>query len=288
MLWFTLALLTAFFSATEAAVLKRYFSDLTSWEMTATPFVFLAPAFGITLFFLPTPEIQPGFWPLLLTILPINLCGLILHFRAFHHSPLSLTMPFLAITPAVVLATGYIFLGEVPAPMGAVGVIAIVVGSYVLARDPADSSILGPFKALGRDSGALCMLGAATIYGFMAVLGKSLILKSSPLFFACLFFCIFSVLILVTFRIAGKIRFAVLVSRPKKALAVAALIYAHILFHHLSISMVDAAYMMSIKRMNGIFSVFFGWWLFHETNMRARLTGAALMAAGAAFIGIWG
>ncbi len=288
MLWFTLALLTAFFSATEAAYLKKHFSDLTSWEMTATPFLFLAPAFGATLFLLEVPELAPGFWPLFLGLLPINLCGLVLHFRAFHLSPLSLTMPFLALTPVIVLGTGYFFLGEVPAPLGAVGIITIVVGGYVLARDPKDGGYLGPFKSLARERGALCMLGAATIYGFAAVLGKSLILKSSPLFFGCLFFFAFSVLVIAVFWAIGKIKLKVLISRPRQGITVAALIYAHILCHHLAISMVDAAYMMSIKRMTGIFSVFYGWWIFKETNIHTRLAGAALMALGAMLIAFWG
>lgn len=288
MLWFTLALLTAFFSASEAALLKKYFSDRTAWEMTATPFVYLAPAFGLSLLFIEIPEIQPGFWPLFFVILPINLCGLTLHFRAFHLSPLSLTMPFLSITPAIVLATAYIFLGEVPTILGAVGVFTIVIGGYILARDPQDKSYLGPFKALAREPGTLCMLAAATIYGFMAVLGKSLILKSSPLFFASLFFFAFSVLVLVVFVSTGKIRLPILLSRPKKGIAVAVLIYAHIICHHFAISMVDAAYMMSIKRMTGIFSVFYGWWIFKETNIRTRLVGAGIMSLGAMGIAIWG
>lgn len=288
MLWFTLSLLTAFFNATEAAFLKRFFADLTSWEMTAFPFLYTAPMFALTLCIVPTPTLQPGFWPLLLVMLPLNMTGLIFHFRAIHLSQLSLIMPFLSFTPAFVLVTGFLFLGEVPSLLGGLGVGLIVLGGYVLPRTKGDNSLLGPLKALARDKGAVCMLIAAAIYGFSSVIGKMLILKSSPIFFANFFFCIFSVLVVVGFVASGRVRLPVLLSRPRHGLLVAVLIYAHITCHHLAIARVDAAYMMSIKRLNGIFSVGYGWLLFKDSNIRRRMVGASVMAAGAVLIGLFG
>lgn len=288
MSWLLLSLMTAFLNATEAAFLKKYFSDLTSWEMTAFPFLYAAPMFAIGLAIVDIPTLGPNFWLWTLVLLPLNMAGLICHFRAIHISQLSLTMPFLAFTPAFVLVTGFLFLGEVPTLIGGIGVGLIVLGGYVLTRIKGDNSLLGPIRALARDQGAVCMLAASLIYGFCSVIGKMLILKSSPLFFAFFFFSIFSVIVVLGFTATGKIRLPVLFSRPGRGCIVAGLIVAHIIFHHLAIAMVDAAYMMSIKRLNGIFSVFYGWIIFKESNIRRRLVGAVIMTLGAALIAFGG
>jgi drug/metabolite transporter (DMT)-like permease len=258
--WFPLALATAFFTATEAALLKRFFSDRSPWELTAAPFPYLLPLFGATVLLLPPLEAAPGFWPLLAGYLPLNVLALILHFRAIHLSQLSLVMPFLSLTPIFVCLTGFLFLGEVPSGLGALGIALTVAGGWVLARDPADRTLLGPLRALARDQGALCMLAAAVCYALNSVLGKMLILRSSPLHAANVFFLVFTVTVLAL----------------------------HIQCHHLALAQVDTAYMMAIKRTAGLFSVFYGWLFFREANIPSRLAGAAIISAGAALIAFQG
>lgn len=288
MLWFPLALATAFLAATEAAFLKRWFNDLTAWEMTATPFLYMIPMYAATLLVVETPPLEPGFWPVIAVLLPLNVVGLVLHFRAVHESQLSLIMPFLSLTPLFVLFTAFLFLGETPKPLGLAGIALIVLGGWVLMRTPGHGAFLDPLRALARDRGALCMLAASFIYAFCAVLGKLLILKSSPLFTGNIFFLLFSLLVVGLALGSGKVRLGVMLLRPGRAAMLGGLIFLHIQCHHLSIALVDAAYMMAIKRLTGVFGVFYGWFMFRDVNIRARMLGAVIMAAGAAAIGIWG
>ena len=69
--------------------------------MGVIPFFYGAPLCGIALLFTDIPEIGPGFFPTLSWLLPVNLIAIILHFRAIHISPLSLTIPFLSFTPVI-------------------------------------------------------------------------------------------------------------------------------------------------------------------------------------------
>ncbi|GIL72953.1 hypothetical protein Vretimale_4599 [Volvox reticuliferus] len=52
--------------------------------------------------------------------------------RAIQLSPLSLTIPYLAFTPAILIATAYVFLGELPSPGGLLGVCVVAMGGYLL------------------------------------------------------------------------------------------------------------------------------------------------------------
>lgn len=287
-MWFVLSLLTAFFSATEAAILKRFLSHRSSWEMCSYPLLYGLPVFVLTLAFLPVPELAPGFWWVIAVLTPLNIAGFLLHMHAIHESPISLTMPLQSFTPAFVILTGFVLLGETLNIWGISGILCIALGSYVLNLSTANRHILAPFRALMRDTGARCMMGAALIYALCSVLGKLMILKSSPLYAGVLFFTIFSVSILAGLRLTGRIRFRNLRSRPWRGVVIGSCFYLHILCHHLAISMTKAAYMMAIKRLNGLFSVLYGGLLFREGNFGFRLAGAALMTAGAAVIALMG
>eukprot|EP00798_Chlamydomonas_sp_ICE-L_P008149 gene8149-1402_t len=56
----------------------------------------------------------------------------LLYQRALHLSPLSLTIPYLSFTPAFLIVTAFIFVGEVPSPSGVAGVSIVACGGYLL------------------------------------------------------------------------------------------------------------------------------------------------------------
>lgn len=289
MLWFTLALLTAFFSATEAALIKKLFGDLATPEMAVSPLLFGLPLFLILFCFLEAPPLAPGFWTTMVVLLPVNMAGFGCYMYAIQKAPLSLAMPVLSVSPAIVIGTGFLFLGEMPNLWGALGILAIASGSYVLNLDTArNGDILGPFKSLFKEPGVLAMLGAATIFAFAAVLGRKLILESSAVYAGALFFILHNTIILVVLRAFKKISFRSLLSRPKSGVAVGIASFGHIFCHFTSIALVAAAYMIAIKRLSSIFSVAYGGLIFKESNIMLRLMGAALMSVGAAVITIYG
>ncbi|MFP4316281.1 MAG: EamA family transporter [Desulfovibrionales bacterium] len=288
MLWFVLSILTAFFSATQAALIKRTLSDLSPLELAFVPMAFSIPLFALTLSLVPSPPLSPDFWPTVFLLLPFNLAGMLFTMWAVRLSPLSLTLPFLAFTPALVMVSGFVLLGEVPNWMGGVGIGGIVAGSYILNLKRGEHSLLAPFRAVTREKGSLLMLAAAVIFGLTAVLGKKIILQSSPLYAACVFFLIQNCAFVAGVLLSGKVRPNILWTRRWVGIAVGGVIFLEIFCHFLAVSMVDTAYMIAIKRLNGLFGVLYGGFLFKEEHLRERLTGAGLMTAGAALLALTG
>ena len=284
MTWFVLALLTAFFVASQDTWVKKYFSQTSVWDMIAFPLFYGLPLFLVVLFFVPFPKLDRTFYWSFLLSLPINGLGMIFYMKAIQISPLSLTIPYLAFTPTFMIPVGYLLLEELPDTWGVVGILVTCAGSYVLNMEKDHRSLLAPFKAIGREAGSLLMLFVAFVYSFGAVVGKIAILHSSPLFFGVSFFFVFSLVILLPLFAFRKIQLPALVREYKKGVVVGILYFFHIYCHSYAISMVKAAYMISIKRFSILFSLVYGRLVFQEKNIAVRLAGSLLMISGAMLI----
>ncbi|KAG2448274.1 hypothetical protein HYH02_006858 [Chlamydomonas schloesseri] len=75
--------------------------------------------------------------------------------RAVCISPLSLTIPYLAFTPAILIATAYIFLGELPGASGVAGVCVVALGGYLLNLKGSGSSAGAAGLKSAGDSGSV-------------------------------------------------------------------------------------------------------------------------------------
>ncbi|NCC25961.1 MAG: EamA family transporter [Deltaproteobacteria bacterium] len=291
MLWFSLSILAAFFSATEAAYLKRRFGDRSPMGMNGVLSAYSLPFLLAALILLDLSPPGNDFWATMAVLIPVNALGTILHITAINISPLSLTMPYLAATPAFALGIAYVILGETPSAGGVAGIAVLIVGSYVLNLGTAPDGgrfSLGPFRAMFRERGSRLMLGAAMIYGLTAVLGKKIVLQSDPLAAAIFFGLALHVTVLTLALTVGRIRCRDLFVRPGPGLMVGALQLAHLLCHFTAVSLVTTAYMVAVKRLNGLFGVIYGGLIFREGRMPVRLAGAGLMALGAAVIALFG
>jgi drug/metabolite transporter (DMT)-like permease len=274
--------------ASNAALMKRFFSDLSPWEMCLIPYFYALPLMILALPFVGIPPIGPRFLPALAWVLPLLAIGLVLHYRAIHVSPLSLTLPFLSFTPVFVLFTGGLILNETLSPLGIVGMLMVVLGGYVLNLDAARYGYLGPIKAVWREPGSATMLVVAFIYSLSSVGGKVMILNSSPLFTALTIFILFGLTLTAILLATGKATLRNLTRNHRLGALAGLIVFAEMVCHNMAMNLVAAAYMITIKRTAGIFSVIYGWLLFHETGIRFRLLGTAIMTAGAALIALWG
>ena len=87
MLWILLSLGTALFSASEAALTRHGFEHASPSSAVAAPLIFSLPLFALTLPLLDTPQLQPGFWPVLAMLVPINALGFYLQSWSFKSAP---------------------------------------------------------------------------------------------------------------------------------------------------------------------------------------------------------
>lgn len=287
MTWFLLSLVTAVCSALEPALAKRWYGELSPWEMMGVQMLWSLPLCLALLLLTPMPTLQPGFWTQLLLLLPGNMLASIWVFKAVKRSPLSLTLPFMSVTPLVSMLPGYLMLGETPHLAGLLGVALLAAGSYLLHLDLAKAGgWLAPIKAIGQDAGVRFMLGAAIVFGLVAVQGKDLVLKSDLVWSQALFFTIQNALIVLglAWRAPGSWRR--MGARAGQGLLVAGLWGVHIWAHYSAIVLVDTAYMLAVKRLSGIFAVLFGGAILKEDNLRQRLLGTLCMSLGAAVLAL--
>ncbi|MFH1674441.1 MAG: DMT family transporter [Pseudomonadota bacterium] len=288
MLWFTLALATALTVATGDALTKKFFGRFSPYEMAIAASLYSLPFLLVSFPFIPIPELDSVFWWTVCILVPLDTLAFYLYMRAIKLSPLSLSVPFLSFTPVFMIGTGFFILGESPNSWGLIGIGLVVIGSYVLHANEVRYGYLAPFRAIFREPGSWLMLIVSLLYSLLAVLGKKAIQHSSPLFFGFFFLAALNLLTLTLFPLLAKIQWGALLRMPRKGLWVGLMLFLHVIFHSLAISMVKAVYMISVKRMSILFSVVYGWLLFKEAEISNRMLGAFLMFLGVVCITLLG
>jgi drug/metabolite transporter (DMT)-like permease len=288
LLWFTLALATALTVATGDALTKKFFGSFSPYEMAVAASLYSLPFLLATIFFIPVPALDGVFWRTFGILVPLDTFAFYLYMRAIKLSPLSLSVPFLSFTPVFMIGTGFFILGEVPNSWGLIGIGLVVIGSYVLHAGEVRHGYLAPLRAIFREPGSWLMLIVSLLYSVLAVLGKKAIQHSSPLFFGFFFLAALNLLTLTLFPLLAKIQWGALLRMPRKGLWVGLMLFLHVIFHSLAISMVKAVYMISVKRMSILFSVVYGWLLFKEAEISNRMLGALLMFLGVVCITLLG
>lgn len=284
MLWFFLSLAAALSVATSDALSKYALKDcdeeVVAWARwgLAVPFLlFLLP-------FVEVPHLGREFWLITAAAVPLEIAAIIIYMKAIKISPLSLTIPFLALTPVFIIVTSFLFLGELPDLSGAAGIFLIAAGAYLLNIDSPKGSVWDPFRSILREKGSLLMIVVAFIYSITSVLGKAAIIQSSPFFFA-LVYPVIVASFLSPFAFTGYRQNSGAVNgRPILFILIGLTNAVMIACHFWAVSLVEVAYMISIKRTSMVFAVLYGWFFFREVNLRERLLGTVVMAAGAALI----
>lgn len=280
-MWFFLSLLAALGLATADALTKRFFSDLSAYRMGVVRILSTAPWMVLALLFLPPAVPDRTFWLAIAAALPLELAAFFLYMRALKLSPLSLSLPFLAFTPVFMILTGRFILGESIRPGGALGILLIVFGAYVLNLSKMKSGLLGPIRAVIREPGSWIMLLVSFIYSLTAPIGKVAILHSNPWFFAAVYNLVLSVVIVSLWPVAaGGAGARGIFGKPGPMLLIGFAAAVENLAHMMAIAQVEAAYMIAVKRLSLLFGVLYGAWWFGDHNIRERLAGAAIMILG--------
>jgi len=278
MSWIVYALITAFSIATADAISKKAMIRSHEYVIAWVRQGYTLPFLAVVFFFIEIPPLDNTFWLTLLVAVPLDVTAIILYVKAIRLSPLSLTIPFIALSPMFVIITAFVILGELPDISGLFGILLIVIGAYLLNVRATKHGVLGPIKAIKKERGSVLMIIVALIYSVTSTLGKVAVLHSSPLFFGA--FYPFILTIIFTVIVGYKGHLSGVISRPRIFLGIGFFIAMMMLSHFTAISLTDVAYMISVKRLSLLFSVAYGWILFGERNVAERLIGSILMIAG--------
>lgn len=278
MLWILFALITALSLSTADALSKRAMFKSDEYVIAWVREGYALPFTAIALFFIPIPDLDKTFWVSVLILLPLEITALVLYVKAIKLSPLSLTIPFMALSPVFITVIAFFLLGERPDKSGIAGILLITIGAYLLNAKASSLGLLGPIKAIAKERGSVMMIIVAIIYSVTSTIGKIAVQHSSPIFFGFFYPLLLTIALSMVVGIKGTL--TQVASRPLTFLSIGIFTAIMILSHFMAISMADVAYVISIKRTSLIFSVIYGWTIFKEVDIRERLLGSVLMLAG--------
>lgn len=284
--WVPLTLITAFSLATSDAFAKKALAYHDEYLIAWLRLALALPVLFLSLLFAPLPPLDRDFFVASFTSLPFEIIAMVLYIKALKISPLSLTLPFLSLTPVFLIVVPYLLLGEKVSAAGAAGVLLIAAGSYTLNLKEFRKGVFEPFLAIRKERGSLYMILVALIFSFTSTLGKKAIGHSSPVFFGTFYY---TVVVLVFAPLAMRrpgVRMREIVSSGAlKASLIPGICHSvMIITHMIAVSMTKVAYMISVKRLSLLIGVLYGHLLFREPGLGERLAGTALMLAGFALI----
>lgn len=288
--WFLLALGTALFTAVSALLSKRallYWSEplllLISSSLLAVLLFSLADGF----------QVAPEFFIYLPISVGLHIGASLLNLRALKSGELSEVFPLINLTPLFMFATSPIIGGEFPRLITIPGILLIVLGAYLLQVKRGVRGILTPLKALWHSVGARCMIGVAFLWSIAGNFDKLGVLNSSPEVWGASVktgVALFMIpACMIRYRRDRTNQVPKLEPRGRWAygimLILPLLMAANIICNMKAYELTLAINVVSVKRLCSLFSVLLGWYFLRESQMRERMTAAAIMVIGVLWVG---
>jgi drug/metabolite transporter (DMT)-like permease len=251
--------------------------------LAVLPFVFLG---------IPLSELSLAFWSNISLCATLAVASNVLLVYALANADLSVLGPINAYKSVISLALGVFLIGEVPTAMGAAGVLLIVAGSYfVTDRDAADSR-RNAFAAFFRERGVQFRLAALVLSATEAIFLKKALLLSSPVtafvFWSILGLPIAAAAIAVLRRHRLRRDVAIFRRHWHTYVWLATATGTMQLTTLLTFGKLPVGYSLALFQLSTLVSVFLGYRYFQESQIRRRLLGSAIMAAGATLIVLLG
>jgi drug/metabolite transporter (DMT)-like permease len=286
--WFFYAFVCALSLATADALSKKALDDNIDQNIVAWVRVgYTAPFMVFIIPFIDIPELDSVFFVVTFLSLPLDIIAVLLYMRAIKVSPLSLTLPFLSLTPIFLIGTSYILLGERPDKSGFIGISLVVIGAYLLNVHTVSRGLLEPFKAIAKEKGSVLMIIVAFTFSLGACLGKIAVQHSEPIFFSVTYSLLLSLVLFIIISFKTKHFFSKAIARPVPFLLIGILMALMMITHLKAVSLVEVSYMISVKRLSILFGVIYGVVFFKETNIKERFLGASVMVSGIILISVF-
>lgn len=280
MIWLVFAILTAFFESLKDVSSKQGLRKLdvyiVAWVANIFAVLFLIPLLLIA----GIPRIDPQFWIALLIGGSLNVISFTLYIRAIQIADLSLTVPLVTLTPLFLLFTSPLIVHENPTLADAIGILFIVIGSYVLNLRERKNGYFAPLRVLLRNKGSRFMLMVAFIWSITSNFDKVGVVHSSPLFWSTSLYAYLAVGMFPIALLNSRRKFDQILPNLKPLMLIGFFHAIAITFQMIAITYTLVTQVIAIKRMSALISVLFGHFLFHERGLRERFTGAAIMVLG--------
>lgn len=225
-------------------------------------------------------------WALLASSV-LQLTVILLYFKAIKRSELSVTVPLITLTPLFMLLTSPILIGEFPSALGVVGIVLIVVGTYIsnLSEDP--KKIFAPFVALLKNQGSRYMLLVAFIWSITSNIDKIGVEETSPIYWAFTKDFVILLYLIPILLWKSKKPFLQIRNRKWPLLMVGFFKSTSVVTQMFAIQFILVPYVVSIKRASSVFIILFAFFFMNERkNFRNRMIGIIIILLGLLVIAI--
>ncbi len=228
------------------------------------------------------------FWTNMVIAASLAVGSNVLLVYALQSTGLSVLSPINAYKSVISMLLGVFLLREVPGLMGLAGVLLIVAGSYFVVDRDGKRSHGNAFTSFFRERGIQFRLAALALSATEAIFLKRALLLSSPLttfvFWSILGLPIAgAAMVLLRRRQLGN-EVAVFHQHWPTYLRLAIATGTMQLTSLLTFGKLQVGYSLALFQLSTLISVFLGHRYFQEGQIRKRLVGSAIMAAGAAMI----
>ena len=294
-MWIILALASALGQASRFAVSKSLTKNFTAsyqnWLMNicGIPFIILFAIFTFQGIPWDSPEfmISTGIATVAFTIANILIV------KGTELSPLSLTVPFLALTPIPAIFIEWLTLGNLPTIYGALGIILVAIGSYMLHASESKKGILEPRKAILREKGSMLAITGALLMSIGGVLAKYSIeygdVTSYALTWTSMNIILGTIIVAIWDRKSTKeIKKTFSKKHIVQVVATGFLFAFTLITNFVAVTFTNASYVLTVKRTSAFFGVLIGWLVFREIKIQERAIGATIMVAGVVLISVLG
>jgi uncharacterized membrane protein len=280
-MWFILSLLSALFQVLRNVAMKRLGHALDDTINVWGRFTFLLPFAGLGVLYTGIPGVQKGFW-VFGALFGVTQClGTFSLSKALKQSDISLVTPLWKLSLILLVAWGYLTLGEIPSLLGLLGLMVSLLGVYLLNIRMARISFWTPIVALIKDPGQRWTLGAAMGYAPSVVLIKKMALLSTPIY-AIFIAYVFCFAFMTPYTVIRSWRHFSSIGRFWKdfvGMGICAALSTW--FGTTAYTMTVSSYVEAVKQVEVLLALGIGYFLFkEEATVRAIWIGTVVMLAG--------
>ena len=287
MVWFIFALLSAVFRSLHEFATKKFLSNTDKYVLASGTFFITGLLLLISSIYTGIPELGEKFYLAVISTVILNIAIVILTFSALKKIDLSLAAPISSFTPLFLILTSFIILKEIPTKYGVIGILFIVVGSYILNFDK-NKNLLEPIKQIYKNKGILYLFIAAFIASISSSFDKMVVLNSNITFGTSIAYFLLSLIFFLISIIKNKNNFILYYRNIKKFLIVGVLIFLGGLGVNIAYTLQKAAYVSAINRFHILLAIIYGGTLLKEKNILNRFIGGLMMVIGMIIITLFG
>jgi drug/metabolite transporter (DMT)-like permease len=285
--WWILALISALFSGGAAIIEKKVL-----FKEKALSFTTLLALFNLILcipffFFIDFANLSLNGLLVLFIKSLLGAFAFLCVMQGIKDLELSSALPLLVLTPGLVAFFAFIFLGEALNGIEIIGMILLLVGTYVLQLKK-NQKILDPFKAFLKSKGYYYILGALVLFTITSVLDKALLSNfkvpvNAFIGFQHLFFALIFFVLLLAFKKEKDFKHTVKHSW-KWLVLLSGITIVYRYTQILAVKVSPVALVLSLKRISVFFAVLIGGRIFKESNLLKKAIATALMVLGAVLV----